>query len=249
MWPPEAFCWLGDCNGCYRFSAKVSWALQLNRDSARCHGAWVGGRIISRRGFPFIFFFFFAFLHTFLSLCASLSLPDPRDSPFDSFRSLGRNGVHIFSCVSESIHVCVDEHRARQVSEKGFFPLTRLDRLREKKMHVVVWEQAAGRLFIHRFLNALFSSLARVPVVCCFACMLNSSAYLRWGALDLFRVFLPTCLLLPLCFCYCLLFSHLEECFFFFFTAQTLHFLCNFFWRYFRLIQSASFALLKNRIF
>lgn len=182
---------------------------------------WVAGSLV---GEVFLsFFFFFAFLHTFLSLCASLSLPDPRDSPFDSFRSLGRNGVHIFSCVSESIHVCVDEHRARQVSEKGFFPLTRLDRLREKKMHVVVWEQAAGRLFIHRFLNALFSSLARVPVVCCFACMLNSSAYLRWGALDLFRVFLPTCLLLPLCFCYCLLFSHLEECFFFFFFLLRKH--------------------------
>lgn len=150
VWPPETFCWLGDCNRCYRFSAKVSRALQLNRDSARCHGAWVGGRIVSRRGF--LFFFFVPLYALFCPFFVRVSLCRiPVTVPLTSFHSLGRNGVHIFSCVSESIHVCVDQHQARRVSEKGFFPLTRLDRLREKKMRVGVWEQAAEQLFIHRF--------------------------------------------------------------------------------------------------
>lgn len=92
----------------------------------------MGGRIVSRRGFPV---FFFVPLYTLLSfLRLSLSLPESSDGPFELlFYSLGRNGVHILSCASESIHVCVNKHQARRVSEKGFFPLTRLDRLREKK--------------------------------------------------------------------------------------------------------------------
>lgn len=98
----------------------------------------MGGRIVSRRGFLF-FFFFFATLRTLLSFFVRVSLCRiPVTVPLTSFHSLGRNGVHIFSCVSESIHVCMDQHQARRVSEKGFFPLTRLDRLREKKMRVGV---------------------------------------------------------------------------------------------------------------
>lgn len=67
-------------------------------------------------------------------------------------------------------------------------------------------------------LSTVFSSLARVPVVCFAAHVLNSSGYLRWCSLDLFRVSpLPTCLL-PLCFQYGLpcFFAFSKECLFFF---------------------------------
>lgn len=109
---------------------------------------WVAGSLVGEVSF----FFFVPLYALFCPFFVRVSLCRiPVTVPLTSFHSLGRNGVHIFSCVSESIHVCVDQHQARRVSEKGFFPLTRLDRLREKKMRVGVWEQAAEQLFIHRF--------------------------------------------------------------------------------------------------
>lgn len=95
--------------------------------------------------------------------------------------------------------------------------------------------------------------------MCCFARVLNSSACLQLCVLDLFWVFLlQACLLLPLCFHYCLLpFDFREECLLLLLPppsplcslSKALHFLCNFFWRYCRLIQPASLTALKNRNF
>lgn len=129
---------------------------------------------------------------------------------------------------------------------KDSFPLR--DWTDSGKRRCVWCLRASSRAVVYPSLfNTLFSSLTWVPVVCCFAHVLNSSAYLRWCALDLFWVFLlPTCLLLPLLptSFVCLVSGVL---FFFCPLCKALHFLCNFFWRYFHFIQPASFMSLKNR--
>lgn len=150
---------------------------------------WVAGSLVGEVSPPF-FLSLYALFCPFL--CVSLSAGSP-------WRSLWLPSILSDAMECTFFHVCMDQHQARRVSEEGFFPLTRLDRLMEKKMRVGVWEQAAEQLFIHCF-STRSSHLSHECLLCA------ALPVCLTPLLVLFWVFLLQApLLLPLCFHYCLL--------------------------------------------
>lgn len=194
MVPPNTLGWLANCCVCHKFCVEVSRALQLNRDSAQRHGAWVGGETLIGEVLLFASFHssvfclsvsFCFFLMSRLSFCLIFQLV--------LFFWTWWCACFLFAWV----HLFIGVHwrQARHVSEKGLFsfPLRGWTDSGKRNLHERENKETGGcssmpqdnvSLLPARVIAACFALILNLLAVCC-----GAHARFIWNISSLQSVF------------------------------------------------------------